>query len=68
MLYMDHVISLLCEPNAGPLRAPKWYKHKAGVSFGFGRKLVSFKSKDSSGESSEVNSTVFCSLLIFELP
>ncbi|GAA0154166.1 vesicle coat protein [Lithospermum erythrorhizon] len=25
-----------------PLRPPKWYKRKAGVSFGFGGKLVSF--------------------------
>ncbi|KAL8098344.1 protein transport protein SEC31 homolog B-like isoform X2 [Apium graveolens] len=42
------------DSRAGHLRAPKWYKHKAGVSFGFGGKLVSCKSKDSSGESSEV--------------
>ncbi|EPS66280.1 hypothetical protein M569_08497 [Genlisea aurea] len=37
-----------------PLRAPNWYKRKAGVSFGFGGKLVTFHSH-SSGGSSEVN-------------
>ncbi|KAK2988285.1 hypothetical protein RJ640_017502, partial [Escallonia rubra] len=36
------------------LRAPKWYKRKAGVSFGFGGKLVSFHSKDAAAGSSEV--------------
>ncbi|CAI9102929.1 OLC1v1001324C2 [Oldenlandia corymbosa var. corymbosa] len=35
-------------------RAPKWYKRKAGVSFGFGGKLVSFKSSEASVGSSEV--------------
>lgn len=39
---------------AVPLRAPKWYKRKAGVSFGFGGKLVSFSSKDAAGGASEV--------------
>ncbi|KAK2351558.1 Protein transport protein Sec31B [Trifolium repens] len=29
--------------TAVPLRAPKWYKRPAGVSFGFGGKLVSFR-------------------------
>lgn len=43
--------SLIC---AAPLRAPKWYKRKAGVSFGFGGKLVSFHSSDGSAGSSEV--------------
>ncbi|PIN23651.1 Vesicle coat complex COPII, subunit SEC31 [Handroanthus impetiginosus] len=37
-----------------PLRAPKWYKRKAGVSFGFGGKLVSFHSAESHAGSSEV--------------
>lgn len=32
--------------TAAPLRAPKWYKTKAGVSFGFGGKLVSFRTAD----------------------
>ncbi|GAB4828035.1 Protein transport protein Sec31B [Ancistrocladus abbreviatus] len=33
--------------GAAPLRAPKWYKRPAGVSFGFGGKLVSFHSRSS---------------------
>lgn len=33
-------ICLFC---TAPLRAPKWYKRPAGVSFGFGGKLVSFR-------------------------
>jgi len=33
---------------AVPLRAPKWYKRPAGVSFGFGGKLVSFHPRASS--------------------
>ncbi|CAH1416513.1 unnamed protein product [Lactuca virosa] len=37
-----------------PLKAPKWYQRKAGVSFGFGGKLVSFHTTGSSGPS-EVN-------------
>ena len=37
---------------AGYIRAPKWYKRKAGVSFGFGGKLVTFSTTDSG--SSEV--------------
>ncbi|KAK4488602.1 hypothetical protein RD792_004368 [Penstemon davidsonii] len=36
------------------LRAPKWYKRKAGVSFGFGGKLISFHSAESPTGSSEV--------------
>ncbi|XP_059649143.1 protein transport protein SEC31 homolog B-like [Cornus florida] len=40
--------------GAAPLRAPKWYKRKAGVSFGFGGKLVSFCSADSPSGASEV--------------
>ncbi|GMP41389.1 hypothetical protein CsSME_00011514 [Camellia sinensis var. sinensis] len=40
--------------GAAPLRAPKWYKCKAGVSFGFGGKLVSCCSKDSATGASEV--------------
>ncbi|KAF5946155.1 hypothetical protein HYC85_016383 [Camellia sinensis] len=39
---------------AAPLRAPKWYKRKAGASFGFGGKLVSFFSNDASAGASEV--------------
>ncbi|CAI0560283.1 unnamed protein product [Linum tenue] len=37
--------------GAVPLRAPKWYKRPAGVSFGFGGKLVSFHPKSTSGDS-----------------
>ncbi|XP_059651913.1 protein transport protein SEC31 homolog B-like [Cornus florida] len=37
-----------------PLRAPKWYKRKAGVSFGFGGKLVSFCSTNAPAVTSEV--------------
>ncbi|EEF34442.1 nucleotide binding protein, putative [Ricinus communis] len=33
--------------GAATLRAPKWYKRPAGVSFGFGGKLVSFHPKSS---------------------
>ncbi|PSS26483.1 Protein transport protein SEC31 B like [Actinidia chinensis var. chinensis] len=40
--------------GAAPLRAPTWYKSKAGVSFGFGGKLVTFCSKDASVGASEV--------------
>ncbi|XP_052211325.1 protein transport protein SEC31 homolog B-like [Diospyros lotus] len=40
--------------GSAPLRAPKWYKRKVGVSFGFGGKLVSFCSKDASSGASEV--------------
>lgn len=35
--------------RAAYLRAPKWYKRPAGVSFGFGGKLVSFNTKSSAG-------------------
>ncbi|KAI3681295.1 hypothetical protein L6452_36085 [Arctium lappa] len=40
---------------SAPLRAPKWYQRKAGVTFGFGGKLVSFHSTGSSPGRSEVN-------------
>ncbi|KAL3814781.1 hypothetical protein ACJIZ3_016049 [Penstemon smallii] len=40
--------------GAAHLRAPKWYKRKAGVSFGFGGKLISFHSTESPAGSSEV--------------
>ncbi|CAN0863670.1 Protein transport protein SEC31 homolog B [Linum grandiflorum] len=36
------------------LKAPKWYKRPAGVSFGFGGKLLSFHSKSSTAGGSEV--------------
>lgn len=39
---------------ATPLRAPKWYKRGGGVSFGFGGKLVSFRSTNVSEKPSEV--------------
>eukprot|EP00257_Ricinus_communis_P020787 XP_015580116.2 protein transport protein SEC31 homolog B [Ricinus communis] len=40
--------------GAATLRAPKWYKRPAGVSFGFGGKLVSFHPKSSTASASEV--------------
>ncbi|XAR63484.1 hypothetical protein NMG60_11023433 [Bertholletia excelsa] len=40
--------------GAAPLRAPKWYRRQAGVSFGFGGKLVSFSSKHIVAGPSEV--------------
>ncbi|XP_027154813.1 protein transport protein SEC31 homolog B [Coffea eugenioides] len=40
--------------STAPLKAPKWYKRKAGVSFGFGGKLVSFNSTEAPAGSSEV--------------
>ncbi|KAA8520202.1 hypothetical protein F0562_014458 [Nyssa sinensis] len=40
--------------GAAPLRAPKWYKRKAGVSFGFGGKLIFFCSTDATVGASEV--------------
>ncbi|KAI3769038.1 hypothetical protein L6452_00134 [Arctium lappa] len=40
---------------SAPLRSPKWYQRKAGVTFGFGGKLVSFHSTGSSLGRSEVN-------------
>ncbi|GAA0147338.1 vesicle coat protein [Lithospermum erythrorhizon] len=40
--------------GSAPLRPPKWYKRKAGVSFGFGGKLVSFHSTEVPAGSSEV--------------
>ncbi|XP_019229903.1 PREDICTED: protein transport protein SEC31 homolog B isoform X1 [Nicotiana attenuata] len=42
--------------GAAPLRAPKWWsKKKAGVSFGFGGKLVSFRATDAPTGSTEVH-------------
>ncbi|CAL0304359.1 unnamed protein product [Lupinus luteus] len=38
--------------SAVSLRAPKWYKRPAGVSFGFGGKLVSFHPKSTAGSPS----------------
>ncbi|CAN1813844.1 Protein transport protein SEC31 homolog B [Linum perenne] len=40
--------------EAVKLRAPKWYKRPAGVSFGFGGKLLSFHPKSSTSGGSEV--------------
>ncbi|KAF2293722.1 hypothetical protein GH714_004326 [Hevea brasiliensis] len=40
--------------GAVTLRAPKWYKRPAGVSFGFGGKLVSFHPGSSAASASEV--------------
>ncbi|KAI3739174.1 hypothetical protein L2E82_29571 [Cichorium intybus] len=41
--------------GSAPLKAPKWYQRKAGVSFGFGGKLVSFHTTGSSSTHSEVD-------------
>ncbi|XP_023767336.1 protein transport protein SEC31 homolog B [Lactuca sativa] len=41
--------------GSAPLKAPKWYQRKAGVSFGFGGKLVSFHTTGSSSGASEVD-------------
>ncbi|KAI3510914.1 hypothetical protein L1887_18053 [Cichorium endivia] len=41
--------------GSAPLKAPKWYQRKAGVSFGFGGKLVSFHTTASSSGHSEVD-------------
>ncbi|KAL0377185.1 UNVERIFIED_CONTAM: protein transport protein SEC31B [Sesamum calycinum] len=40
--------------GSASFRAPKWYNCKAGVTFGFGGKLVSFHSTESRAGSSEV--------------
>ncbi|XP_071716480.1 protein transport protein SEC31 homolog B-like [Rutidosis leptorrhynchoides] len=40
---------------SAPLKAPKWYERKAGVTFGFGGKLVSFHLTGSPSGRSEVN-------------
>ncbi|KAJ0629171.1 putative transcription factor WD40-like family [Helianthus annuus] len=39
---------------SAPLKAPKWYQRKAGVTFGFGGKLVSFHSTSLTPGRSEV--------------
>ncbi|KAF2319665.1 hypothetical protein GH714_017905 [Hevea brasiliensis] len=55
--------------GAVTLRAPKWYKRPAGVSFGFGGKLVSFHPRSSSASASEVllhNLVTEHSLVMFE--
>ncbi|KAJ9558180.1 hypothetical protein OSB04_012794 [Centaurea solstitialis] len=41
--------------GSAPLKAPKWYQRRAGVSFGFGGKLVSFHATGSSSGASEVD-------------
>ncbi|XP_030495434.2 protein transport protein SEC31 homolog B [Cannabis sativa] len=51
--------------GAGYLKAPKWYKRPAGVSFGFGGKLVSFQTKSSTGGASSV-SEVFVHTVVTE--
>ncbi|KAL9679497.1 hypothetical protein QQ045_017360 [Rhodiola kirilowii] len=40
---------------SAPIRAPKWYKRPAGVSFGFGGKLVSFHPEVVASCSSEIH-------------
>ncbi|XP_019412945.1 PREDICTED: protein transport protein SEC31 homolog B-like [Lupinus angustifolius] len=56
------------ENNIGavPLRAPKWYKRPAGVSFGFGGKLLSFHSKASVAGSQAVASEVYVHNMVTE--
>ncbi|KAL9296076.1 hypothetical protein ACSQ67_021972 [Phaseolus vulgaris] len=52
--------------GAVPLRAPKWYKRPAGVSFGFGGKLVSFHPRASSTGSPAGASEVYVHNLVTE--
>ncbi|TKY67956.1 transport protein SEC31-like B [Spatholobus suberectus] len=52
--------------GAVPLRAPKWYKRPAGVSFGFGGKLVSFHPKASAAGSPAGTSEVYVHNLVTE--
>ncbi|GAV89261.1 WD40 domain-containing protein/SRA1 domain-containing protein/Sec16_C domain-containing protein [Cephalotus follicularis] len=52
--------------HASPLRAPKWYKRPVGASFGFGGKLVSFRSKPISAGASSGSSEVFVHNLVLE--
>ncbi|KAA3469497.1 protein transport protein SEC31-like protein B-like isoform X1 [Gossypium australe] len=47
------------------LRAPKWYKRPVGASFGFGGKLVSFRTR-SSGSGTSASSEVFLHNLVAE--
>lgn len=49
-----------------PLRAPKWYKRPAGVSFGFGGKLVSFHPSASAAGSPAGASEVYVHNLVTE--
>ncbi|PON84807.1 Guanine nucleotide-binding protein, beta subunit [Trema orientale] len=51
--------------GAAYLKAPKWYKRPAGVSFGFGGKLVSFHTKPSAGGAPS-SSEVFVHSLVTE--
>ncbi|CAN1813846.1 Protein transport protein SEC31 homolog B [Linum perenne] len=57
-LYNIEILSLFLNSSdpfyAVKLRAPKWYKRPAGVSFGFGGKLLSFHPKSSTSGGSEV--------------
>lgn len=52
--------------GAAPLRAPKWYKRPAGVSFGFGGKLVSYNPKASTAGSPSGASEVYVHNLVTE--
>ncbi|XP_061352657.1 protein transport protein SEC31 homolog B [Gastrolobium bilobum] len=52
--------------GAVPLRAPKWYKRPAGVSFGFGGKLVSFHPRVSDAGSPAGASEVYVHNLVTE--
>lgn len=54
------------EFGAAPLKAPKWYKRPAGVSFGFGGKLVSFHTKSSAAGASTGGSEVHVHDLVTE--
>ncbi|PPS09906.1 hypothetical protein GOBAR_AA10748 [Gossypium barbadense] len=47
------------------LRAPKWYKRPVGASFGFGGKVVSFRTR-SSGSGTSASSEVFLHNLVAE--
>ncbi|RVW40743.1 Protein transport protein SEC31-like B [Vitis vinifera] len=52
--------------HKAPLKAPKWYKRPAGVSFGFGGKLVSFHTKSSAAGASTGGSEVHVHDLVTE--
>ncbi|XP_057976811.1 protein transport protein SEC31 homolog B [Malania oleifera] len=52
--------------GSAPLRAPKWYKRPVGVSFGFGGKLVSHRSRSSAAGTSAGASEVFVHTLVTE--
>ena len=59
-------LNVVCQLCSAPLRAPKWYKRPAGVSFGFGGKLVSFHPKSSASGAASGASEV--KIILFDVP